>query len=360
MKNLRGSCVALASALSAKYAAYQEYRPGLNLNHYLNENGVLISMCLNRHFNLQPYCGFGKKERIFSTSWIQQKQTGFRAYHDPSDRGFPLYIGMVVDPTAHEIQCLYPVDAMAAGRDDLVGDDGVTAKACGPVWNDPRFGSKGFDNLPVWKQLLIRAGWNEYARYFFENNRNVSCKVFFGQAMDEKEPLDDGMLVIQEANQTQACQGRPTDFVYQTYVDALATDIEHQVGHKLCKQSRRHPYFDRFHYLTYSGRCSWRPEQFADMLATMKTIDKLHPRVLNWNEIVLDRPTNLSDSVQAVFYVEQWSDGENDRKYYRNAQSQAQQLGKHLFTVQREDHHKPLFQCNTSAPELAAMVLAQA
>jgi len=199
--NLRGSCAALATALSAKYATYQEFQGGENLNSYLNDNGLLVSMCINLNiFTSQFSCALTKKDRILSTSWIQKNETGFRVFNSASFLFPNINVGMVIDPTHLEVQCLYPADGMTAGRDDLLVN-GRKAKSCGPVSNDVRYGSKGFDSWPKWKRLVVREAWNMYAQINFQNNHNVSCDDFLMQPEDNPVPTNPA-VVIREINET--------------------------------------------------------------------------------------------------------------------------------------------------------------
>lgn len=354
--NLRNSCTSLAAALSAKYATYQEFHGagGGDLNSYLDHNGLLVSMCINFSLLTQRfYCDLRKHDRVLSTSWIQRNQTGFRVFRGASPQQLPVTVGMVIDPTAMEIQCLYPSDGLTGGRDDLV-INGKTAQACGPVNTDPRFGSKGYDHLPRWKKILVRAAWNAYAQHNFGNNRSVSCRDFFFQPDDDgKEIMATPVYLKERRDDETACSDRDNpEFTFYDYIEFPVQDAEYMVQHKLCEPSSNTTKFHRNDWFLYAGRCSWRPDQFTDMLRTMQKLDREHPKVQNWNEIVFDRPkdNDLANAVQAVFFVE-WpgmDDAVNQRAHYRNAVQQAQKLGKHLFKVHWKEE-RPLFTCNRSA-----------
>lgn len=340
--NLRGRCAALAATLSSQYSTYQEYQPSENLNRYLDENGLLVSMCSHAK-GLGPLfryeCEPNKRDKILPASWIQKNQTGIRVSHVPQ---LPTGVGMVVDPLAVDIQCLFPADGDSALRDDSISN-GSVAKGCGPVAVDPHYGSKGFDRLPKWKQVFERAFWNEYAQRNFQNDPNVSCTDFFFQNDDGPRKLET-MMYLRDLN-PDICFD---EFSYRNYIQILVDDVEYKVQHKVCQDSNSSK-LHRNNWFIYWGRCSYQPSEFEAMMDTMKRLNEQMAQ--NWNEVVLDRPETLKDVIQAIFYVE-WPF--NPHNQYPNAVRQAKKMEKHLLKLHWKDD-KPLFHCNISAPELASV-----
>jgi hypothetical protein len=156
------NCTLLAAALSAKYRTYNDFQPlsveknddravtatssrtwatearnsphsssatsfssYSSLEEFLDENGILLTMCMKLHGLVPKWECSGPSQGgssssttttttatttggKISASWIQVNKTnGFRVVKPPVDVGPP--VGFILKPTAFSIQCIYPM-----------------------------------------------------------------------------------------------------------------------------------------------------------------------------------------------------------------------------------------------------------
>merc|ERR1712176_1079677 len=150
-KMVLSTCTQLASVLSENYASTLPFTGSSHqdLTDYLTNNGVLLSVCLGDGF-----CNHQASETKISSSWINV-QLGMRTIPAANP------IGMIFDPAAVEIACIYPTDGATDSRDD----DG-----CGPQASDPNYGSQGAHNMTPYQKSISRLGFQQSIEYNFGEN----------------------------------------------------------------------------------------------------------------------------------------------------------------------------------------------
>jgi hypothetical protein len=254
MRLLSSNCTLLAATLSAAYRSYHEYHPGEHesLESFLDENGVLVTMCMRYHGHA-PWleCSRSKKDHRVEASWIQQEKTGFRVVVPPVNLGVP--VGLVLQPSATNINCLYPLDAATDQRDD----DG-----CGPVTRDPKYGSKGYDHQSWYGKALARAQIVEYKRYAFPNRtwNSIPCGEFL-QSGDPNSPNANLTKNIVLADLEEDDNHQEGEWYFQTETEYTVEDYSYIMGHDVCNRSSPFPkpIFNESSFLLYKGPNSWSP-----------------------------------------------------------------------------------------------------
>jgi hypothetical protein len=416
MKKIISNCTLLAAALSAKYRTYNDFQPSLedddtaatssstwttgtrrgplrfaastslsssssSLEEFLDENGILVTMCMRLH-GLVPKWECSEPSQSSSSSistssttssgkvsasWIQANKTGgFRVVQPPVDVGPP--VGFILKPTAFSIQCIYPMDADTDRRDDL---------GCGPNSRDARYGSKGYDHETSWyRKSLMRFQIEQYKSQQFGIHRtwsSISCADFFQPISGHDVTTMAHVISHNNTNNNRNISHGSTrndsttidSWEYLSELEYLLDQWSHTMRHDVCNTSVPvgPASFDKTQTFIYMGPNSWQPKEWNQMISLMEDAIRKHPLVGTWNELVLQVPSHslLSNSnnkndathvrtstrpsssallqttigpemVQAVFYI-QTGDTRQDQAARQIAQTQAQAFQKPLFHV---------------------------
>ncbi|CAB9499102.1 expressed unknown protein [Seminavis robusta] len=303
------NCTLLASALSAAYRTYNDTQPISSLEHFLDDNGILLTMCMQFRGRI-PWLECSRKDgnSKLSASWIQASKTrGFRVIGKPIDVGPP--VGLVLKPSSTKVRCLYPVDAGTDGRDN---------NGCGPNSYDPRYGSKGYDHAGWFQRLLTRQELTYYKNQKFGKNRtweSIPCNQLYDNltvpilGLLEERQQEQNTQTSHKNNQTRY------QWKYKTLDEVVVDQWSYKLGHPVCNQSQPAPKPDFnetsiFDFLVYFDRYFWSgaDDDWRQVVSLMEdTIDR-HPFVSTWNELVLEVPPSFQDfvenTVQAVFCIQ--------------------------------------------------------
>jgi hypothetical protein len=361
------NCTLVAAALSNAYRTYNghDFSPDtMRLEDFLDRNGVLLTMCM-RYGGLFPWLecsrsgpaakslsssssipgdavvAGGRDPSRLEASWVQRDQTrGFRVIGPPIDVGPP--VGLVLRPSGTSIRCIYPVDGATDGRDD---------GGCGPLTDDPRYGSQGYDHAKWYRKLIMREEIVLVKNSHFGPDRpweSIPCADFFPappspsggnttadlQVLGSVEKLDNGTRY---------------EWRYQTQTRYMVDYWSHILGHTLCNQSAMPPepspnaVGDEMLDLIWTAPFSWPPSEWHPVVEMMQlAIDdppfSLRGNIRIWNELVLDVPIDeqefASRAVQAVFYIKGISGIVVEEIARRVARREARRLRKALLYVE--------------------------
>jgi len=323
------SCSELASSLSAQYrntsfdgAPKRGTSASPSLNDYLATHGLLLTMCFPNSCSL----GFGAQ--FFSASWIQ-KDLGPRVI--PSSSG----VGLILDPSLVNIQCLYPTDAGTLGRD---------GKGCGPMSSDRNGGSQGaasYNKNPI-KRYMYRKFVTDYKNLNFGRDtkwEDIDCMEFF-----DLPSIEGGRLwgfIDEDGNNSTWVQNYSSPVLANLNVAAI-------MGHDLCSVDVLPESFVPFPI--YYDAHSWAPEDFKELIEL--EMEFIHNQTTSvklwvWNELVLSLPTELPPLVQGVFYVNENYTGER-MKRREVARRQAKTFGDlPVFVLHNEENwHGDILECD--------------
>lgn len=269
MKYFNDCTAALAAGFSQKFLSSQSYHPDDSLPDYLGTTGVLLSMCEG------PCDSDEFRMDHLSGSWLQNSTIGMHVF---GPGGGQEGVGIILDPHAVSVQCVYPLDGATAGR-ELAG--------CGPM--------PGFDSQEIgWKerlQIRLWVHWRKATKFGFSKKwDDIPCSEFFSDAMDD----DFGSPVLMDHNSTWSLS------MYM-YIQFLENQV---MGHELCYNDLKPNFDNRDTMLLYVGPEPWMPAEWQDCTNTMQAIIQEHPKSRGiWNEVVMDKPDDIGDAVQAVFYI---------------------------------------------------------
>ena len=339
------SCVSLAALLSSKYRSYTPFNETSDsLNSYLNENGILLSMCDSLLPLVGIRCGSSPTVRgkSMSSSWVQENETGFKVFEIYND----FSVGKILDPTAVDVNCLYPADAASLNRDN---------HGCGPLSNDPEHGSRGTNRyyrmFQQWQITKIKD------QLFGKDTpwTNISCADY-----DFVAEMGKNVTIVRYTNDgddshSLSIHASSASVSYETYEACLARLWGEIMGHPICdtNQTSGTPHFTKDHWLLYQDEFWWEPQAWDSMISIMRTIRTGHADIRLWNELVLTKPKRQEDVVQAVFYlIKPNMSTKNIQKAYLMAKKQATKWKKPLLKVDLTSYQvgaTDLFVCNQSA-----------
>ena len=278
-------------------------------------------------------CTLHLTDTHWSASWINQ-DLGTQAVLP-----VPSQVGIVLDPSRVQIQCLYPTDAASAFRIDDQG--------CGP-WSfdtalqDPTrsfvYQGQEWQNASELKQHLI-----EYKDRMFGRDtawNSLDCTQFLDRhgfahtelavawewtttttatTNDEVRRPPALRWHKQDSLSNQTIQAPPSSpFPYNhpppnnmtviPYLTLWYRKLSTLLGHSVCNASTIYNSTQQGTFVLYSGARSWPPEQWQTVVDWQQTYFPAHsqqsvaPVAFQWNEVVLALPDNLLDTIQAVFY----------------------------------------------------------
>ena len=338
------SCVSLAAVLSSKYRTYSPFNESSDsLNSHLNENGILLSMCDIHLPVVGIRCGLSPTSKSWSSSWIQEKETGFRVFAISDNYS----VGKILDPTKVEINCLYPTDASSSFRDD---------HGCGPLSNDPQHGSRGTNRYyRMFEQWYLTQIKNQQ----FGSDTpwtNISCSDYtfegdLGQNVTIVRYNNNNKRQERDGSVSWKRRSSPGSVSYEAFSAYSARIWGEIMTHPICDTNSTNdkPNLTRDHWLLYQDGFWWEPQAWDSVLSLMKTIRTSHPDVRLWNELVLSKPKRQEDAVQAVFYlIKPHMSSKNLQKAYLAAKKQATKWKKPLLKVDLTGA-ADVFACNQSA-----------
>lgn len=292
------SCLQLASALSSAYQSTQPFTgtSKADLHSYLRSNGVLFTMCMDASncsaaWPPPPPPSAGPH---WSGSWINNR-TGVHLIRDQA-------VGVVADPAALDLQCLYPTDGGTDARDE---------NGCGPLISDPLYGSHGASNLTAAERAAFKQYVDDQIAKSFPGKtwQQIPCAALTSMA---GTALANGTSWLPDSNAAGACeemkQGK-RGLNFTTLPAVVASMWEAIVGERLCTAAP--PQIDTYgHWFEYDGPCSWRPTEWQQMVDAMLRWFSPHDAALGpggwWNEIVAAWPASAAEFAriaQAVFYI---------------------------------------------------------
>lgn len=283
------NCSLLASALSAAYHSPAKFggNSTRELQDYMSTNGLLVSMCMGVNSSCTPL----PQSAHWSGSWVSEG-VGFNIVAGT-------LIGMVADPHALDLRCVYPTDGGTDGRDD---------GGCGPLALDPFYGSGGAKALGPLGRARAALKFKRYFHRRFGSNttwKDVTCLELFGA-----EVFRDGTSWQPKGKQEAACaamkasysndtiQWEPMISVYERAEQAI-------VGKPVCSVKDPDPNFGPSNFLEYDGFCSWEPGEFAQAYSWMLGFKRQYQNVKQWNEVVA-KPVfgdELRASARALFFI---------------------------------------------------------
>lgn len=316
------SCSDLALRFTESYFSSATFNSSGNLNEYLNSNGILLTMCVGNTLAPKFFggpCKLGFRENHVSASWIRKKETGFRIFGPRED------VGLILDPFATEIQCLYPVDGVTDQR---------SINGCGPTYD----AIDGSSNI-----------WRSIEKYQIESYKNqmfgkdtkwmdIDCEDMLGTFVGPF-PFG-GAFALNNTDCLETVAGgipflfaSPVKYTYDVWSNLL--------GHAVCNATVPwpEPSFDDEGALLYLGSCAWRKSNWVGMVDTMMNLASEYLSLEFWNEIVLTKPKHMADIVQAVFVM----DGSYD---YQAAKWVAKDLGRPLMVFTLSEDGNLSFSCD--------------
>jgi hypothetical protein len=243
---------------------------------------------------------------------------------------------------------------LSEGRDGLDQNSGISP-GCGPMQRDTKYGSKSYDKMPWWSKLLERNAIQAYKHFYFHNMswESIDFDDFF--FVNRVDPMSDRPIILSTADEDCKWSNNTRPMLtHASEAQYLANILEPEMGHPVCNVSdTAHPEFDSNNFFYYTGKCSWISTDWESMLASMQKLMKDNPFVRVWNEIVMERPLNLPDTVQAIFFMEGGINDDDDKENYDEALQQATKMQKDLLKIETSGlfGSGPLFTCNVSVSE---------
>ena len=314
-------CPELALRLSENYYSAQKFNNlDESLSGYLNQNGILLTMCFGQMILPRLFggpCRLGVLSNHVSASWIRNIETGFRIFGPPPPDELP--IGLILDPITSDINCVYPVDAVTDSRLD---------KGCGFQPDAPEASNN-------YRRFFERYEIVKYKNDVFGKDvkwGDIDCEDFLGNT----ELL--GTFAVNNSDCSLAMVSA-AKFYYDTYSNL--------VGHPVCNATKAwvEPAYNTTDAILYMGSCIWKPSEWRSMIDTMVKAVSEYPHAHLWNEINIAKPRTLKDIVQAVFLI----DGSFDHSEHEAAKMEARRLGKPLLVLHPPDANSNLtFTCDES------------
>jgi hypothetical protein len=307
------SCSELALTLTNNYYTLNEYNStNRSLNEYLDQNGLLLTMCIGQTLFPRIFggpCHMGSRSNHISASWIRNSDTGFRIFGPPQQNQIP--IGLILDPTIAHIECLYPIDGVTDTR---------VNHGCGEQRDAPG-GSKNFWRILEQYEII------KYKNDVFGKNTkwsDIDCNDFVGDYRGGNFAFNDTGCSIAVTGGIPFSFETAPKFTYETWSSIM--------GHPVCNVTQPwvDPTFRSEDTILYMGSCVWKPFDWVGMINTMTQLALEHPHVNFWNEIIVGKPKVLADVVQAVFIMEESNDHEA-------ARMEAKSLNKPLLTLHPPD-----------------------
>ncbi len=208
----------------------------------------------------------------FSGSWIQNRTTGPRVFLNEG-------IGMILDPQAVSIQCLYPLDAGTIGRSN---------GGCGPNKDD------GFDPSHRDWRMIMWLYWRKITKFGYRKKwEDIPCSKFFNDD-DMPPPNEMPPPMLMDHN--------------NTWMSSMMLEVKYweaQMGHVICYDD--YPNVTNYSgdgMLLYLGPEPWVPSEWDECVEETLKITKQYPKCRGiWNEVVMEKPDDLSAVVQAIFYI---------------------------------------------------------
>jgi len=298
MKFVNNCTAAFAAGFSQKFLSSHSYHPDDSSlpELYLGTTGVLLSMCEgpcnDDNFDMDHLSG----------SWLQNSTTGMRVFMEEG-------VGIILDPHAVSIHCVYPLDGATADREQ---------KGCGAMREGPGSDPNGFD----WRMRLWLY-WRKITKFGFSKKwEDIPCSEFFEYELGPPEPP-----ILWDHNNT-----------WTTFVSIYIQSLEAQVGHVICYNDLEPNFDNRDMMLLYAGPEPWKPAEWQDCANTMQAIVQEHPKFRAiWNEVVMDSPDDTGEVVQAVFYI--------NPEYREQAYFEAERLGRKTVLELDPFDLVNLFQC---------------
>lgn len=286
------NCTLLAAAASTAFRSTQRFTGTSTpeLQDFLYSNGLLVTMCASAGYNCSTYrTPPSTFSRHWSGSWASSAGGGL----------YPSIGGVIADPHALDIRCLYPVD----GGTDLREDNG-----CGPWVNDTVFGANGASQMTPEQLAQARAWIRAYTQENFPGRswQDISCDDFFGPWY---LPLN-ATAFHPGANTAAACTALTNgvyNVTYENFRSTFAAQFAAYNGAPVCTVSE--PVVKRGYYIEYVGECAWQPTQWQAMVDAMDQWffpSTTRLGLSQWNEVVATLPSTLADEAaiaRAVFYI---------------------------------------------------------
>jgi hypothetical protein len=234
-------------------------------------------------------------------------ETGFRIFGPPPPDELP--IGLILDPTTVDIQCVYPIDAVTDTR---------LKNGCGFQPDAPEAPNN-------YHRILERYEIVKYKNDVFGKDvqwSDIDCEDFIGTV--------DGIIAVNHSDCSLSIeQDVPlllesiAKFTYETWSNIM--------GHPVCNVTKRwkEPIYNTTDTILYMGSYVWRPSDWLSMVDTMVKVSSEYPHAHLWNEVLVAKPHSMKDIVQAVFLM----DGSYNRNQHKAAMIEARRLGKPLLTL---------------------------
>ena len=300
-------CAQAAAELSAAYLSTQRFTGSTTaeLQEYLATNGVIVSVCVNARnncstWNEAPLLPDGPEH--WSGSWISSTSAG-GIYPGVGGRSFN--VGVVANPRALTLRCIYPTDGATSVRDD---------GGCGPFLFDTEYGSRGAARLSERQLAQERAWMQNYtrARYPGKDWRQIECDPFFADR--HFKVYFNASTWRARANDVSACEamkrkasdggggGGDGELRYESLFGLYQKQQSAIYGAPLCTDHT--PALGSF--WEYVGECSWAPNEWQSMVDAMNSWFSSPDGKLLWNELVAPKPASLAEEVglvRAVFYM---------------------------------------------------------
>lgn len=315
------NCPELALRLSDNYYTTLKFnQTHEGLGEYLNQNGILLTMCLGQAILPSIFggpCKLGMLSKHVSASWIRHVDTGFRIFGPPSLDELP--IGLILDPTTTGINCIYPIDGVTDQR---------LNNGCGVQPDAPEASNNYY-------RILERFEIVKYKNDAFGKDvkwSDIDCKDFIGMT-------ETGFFAVNNSDCSLRLESA-AKFTYETYSNLL--------GHPVCNATQAwvEPSYSMTDTILYMGSCVWKPSDWRSMIDTMVKVTSEYPHANIWNEVLIAKPRELNDIVQAVFLI----DGSYDHNQYKSAKMEARRLGKPLLILHPSTTYSNLtFTCEQSA-----------
>ena len=341
--------------------------------------------------------GCAHTEGHVAASWVHES-LGFRVF--PSGLA-STPMGLMLDPSQSEIQCMYPTDA---------GTDGRDKEGCGPMMQDPEYGSQGGKHAGYIQKYMIRKEYDQYKKLNYGDDakwvsaglpdmdirrlfflRGIISYLFYINLQDEFDCHDTVLPVTKpclwdfnttsltaasDDNDDRSSRFRSNNhhknekskkqvdslehMYFNTYMQYAVHVTEALLGHHLCNPDTldiaENPPTKAGIPFIYMGKDPWQPT-VPDLHSLVHTqqqfIDHYQDRGhFSWNEFVVANPARrMRDILHAVFVVvphKQDHDSTTlvDRKFsetmdkqYTGTRDTMQQTGSSTVTSQRHLQH---------------------